>query len=222
MAHAPNYYDAIYRRLAGHIGRRTVEVGAGVGTFAELIWADPEVEKMTLIEPAENNYPRLLRRFANRPGAETLQGYLDDFADGLRADAMVLINVLEHVEYDLAFLESARRVLEPSGRLLILVPAMPAIFGELDRAFEHFRRYSRPQLKRALEGSGFQIRELQYMNLPGAISWFIVGRILRQKTLSPRQVETYDRWVVPWMTRIEKRVPPPFGQSLLAVAEVAR
>jgi SAM-dependent methyltransferase len=172
-----------------------------------------------LPDPTSTRFSRTRTAGAD-PRVTTLRGYLADVA-GLSADAMVLVNVLEHIEDDAAFLVQARRVLEPAGRLLIFVPALPFLYGSLDRRFEHHRRYTRPTLRARLLSAGFRIRSLHYMNLPGALSWLLVGRVLHRQTLSPRQVATYDRWIVPWMVRLESLRPPPFGQSLIAVAEVA-
>ncbi len=221
MAAAPNYYRGILSRFAPYLGSHTIEVGAGVGTFASLLASEPAIERLTLIEPAANNYPILSERFQGSDRISVIHGYLSDCAEGLRGDALVLVNVLEHIEDDRRFMRDARRVLDPSGRLLIFVPAMPSIYGALDRALDHYRRYTRDGLRRLLEGSGFRIRELYYMNLPGALSWFIHGRVLRRRTLAATQVRLYDRWVIPWVVRMESSWKPPLGQSLLAVAEVA-
>jgi hypothetical protein len=42
--------------------------------------------------------------------------------------------------------------------------------------------------------------------------------VLRRRTLEPRQVRLYDRWVIPWLSRVEERWAPPLGQSLMAIA----
>lgn len=221
MTAASNYYRWIHTRLSPYLGRHTIEVGAGVGTFAALLAGDPAIERLTLIEPAANNHPVLAARFGRIDRISVLHGFLSDYAADVRCDALVLVNVLEHVEDDVSLVRHARRVLDPSGRLLIFVPAMPSIYGSLDRALEHERRYTPGALRRLLEGNGFSIKEMQYMNLPGAFFWFILSSVLRKRTLSARQVRLYDRWVIPWVVRLEARWKPPLGQSLLAVGEAA-
>ncbi len=221
MACAPNYYRAIYSWFEPYLGSRVIEVGAGVGTFAEHLASNPAVESLTLLEPAENNFPELRRRFAGDPRVVPIHGFLEDIESQLSADTLVIVNVLEHVDRDIEFLRSARRVLEPGGRLLIFVPALQGIFGSLDEAFDHYRRYSREQLSAKLREAGFNIRLIRYANLPGALSWYIVGRVLRRRTLSARDVRLYDRWVIPWVVRMERLWSPPFGQSLLVIAETA-
>ena len=135
MAAAPNYYRWIVGRCEPYLGRRIVEVGAGIGTFAEhLLRAAPGAE-LTLIEPADNNFPHLRARFADRPRVRTRQGYLEDGGEAQGADAIVAVNVMEHVHDDAAFLAAARRRLAPGGQLLLFVPALPALYGTLDEAF---------------------------------------------------------------------------------------
>ena len=54
----------------------------------------------------------------------------------------MLSNVLEHIEDDAAAVRRFRSVLPEGGRLVILVPALPALYGSIDEAIGHFRRYT--------------------------------------------------------------------------------
>ena len=216
LAEAHNYYRWLMRRFRPHLGRRVVEVGAGIGTIGERLLAQPGVEELHLIEPAANNYALLERRYRDDPRVRTLHGYIEDQAP-LAADSLVAVNVLEHVQDDLRFLAAARRMLRPGGRLLLFVPAMQAIYGSLDRVFEHHRRYGRAQLAERLLASGFRIDRIDYANSIGVLAWFLTGRVLRRTTLDAASVRFYDRAVIPWLSAIEDRVPPPIGQSLLAI-----
>jgi SAM-dependent methyltransferase len=220
MASAPNYYQAILSFFAPHLGREVMEVGAGIGTFSALLARAPGVERLHLLEPADNNFPLLRDRFADDARVRAAHGYLEQHAAAFdhAVDAVVTVNVLEHVPDDAAFLRAARTVLRPGGRLLIFVPALPAIYGSLDRVFEHHRRYTRRTLGAALRDAGFRVPVLRYVNLPGVLAWFITGRVLRKTTLAPRDVAAYDRLVIPWLMKLERRWSPPLGQSLLAVA----
>jgi SAM-dependent methyltransferase len=218
LAEAVNYYRFIQQHFAPHLGERVVEVGAGIGTFAQYLLRGTTTKQLTLIEPAENNLPHLRRRFAGDARVTTTAGYLEAQAESLRADSLVAVNVLEHVEDDVAFLRAARRVLAPSGRLLLYVPAVPLIFGPLDRAFEHYRRYTKQLLNVRLRVAGFTPRSIRYVNLPGVFGWFLASTVLRKTTIAPRDVRLYDRYVLPWVSWLDQRIEPPFGQSLIAVA----
>lgn len=104
----------------------------------------------------------------------------------------------------------------------MLVPAGPRLSGSLDKAFGHFRRYTKQSLQEVLTEAGFAINLVRYMNLPGIITWYIAGKILRKRTLTRTNIVLYDRWIVPVVARLESVLPPPRGQSLLAIATVAR
>ena len=134
------------------------------------------------------------------------------------ADSIVLVNVLEHISDDDALLLQIRQSLRPGGRVLLFVPALEWNYGSLDRAFEHHRRYSKAVLRKKLERAGFRVERARYVNFLGITSWFFAGRVLRQKTLKPRQVRWYDRWIIPWSFRLEQIWEPPLGQSLVVVA----
>jgi SAM-dependent methyltransferase len=218
MGEATNYYRWLMGSFEDLVGERSVEAGAGVGTVSEMLLNGARPTQLTLVEPAANNLPLLRKRFLGDPRVRVHHGYMEDLVGTLTADSVIAVNVLEHVEADENFLRAAYDLLSPGGVLLLLVPAVPAIFGSLDRAFEHFRRYTKSGLRRSLLGAGFEVETLRYMNLLGVLAWFVSGRVFHRTTLGRRQVRFYDRWVIPAVRRLEALITPPIGQSLLAVA----
>jgi SAM-dependent methyltransferase len=218
VGEAKNYYDWIIDSFAGRIGKRAVEAGAGIGTVSDLILQRASPRELLLIEPDGGNARLLREHFQKDNRVLVHHGYLEDLASSLKADCVIAVNVLEHIERDAHFLRAANDALVASGYLLLLVPAVPAIFGSLDRAFDHFRRYNRSGLRKQLLDAGFEIETLRYLNILGVAAWFVSGRIFRRSTLSRAQVRFYDRWIVPWLRAAEKGFQPPIGQSLLAIA----
>lgn len=222
LSGAVNYYGWISGRFAPFLGARIVEVGAGIGTFTRYLLEHRPDAAITAVEPADNNFPRLAHRFSGDPRVTPVHGYLDaaaaDPAVEGKADAVVAVNVMEHVHDDAGFLRDAVRALAPGGRVLLFVPALPALYGSLDEAFEHCRRYTRPMLLERFAAAGLQPVEVRYMNLPGILAWFLWSRVLRRKTITGRDARTYDRWVVPVVRAVESLVPPPVGNGLLAIA----
>lgn len=218
MAEATNYYDWMMRSFASLIGLRSLEAGAGTGSVSSLLLERGSPTQLTLVEPAANNVPLLRSRFANDSRVRVYHGYMEDLVGSLNVDSVVAINVLEHVERDGNFLRAAYDLLTPGGALLLLVPAVPAIFGSLDRAFDHFRRYTKSGLRNSLLAAGFEVEKLRYMNMLGVVAWFLSGRVLHRATLGRRQVRFYDRWVIPILRNVESVVTPPIGQSLLVIA----
>jgi SAM-dependent methyltransferase len=218
VAEATNYYGWIIDSFGRAIGEHIVEAGAGIGTVSDLVLRRASPREMLLIEPAGNNIPELHRRFDNDKRVRIHHGYLEDIADTVAADTVIAVNVMEHVERDAEFLRAALLTLASGGALLLLVPAMPAIYGSLDRAFDHYRRYTRSGLEQSLLAAGFEIETLHYLNIVGVVAWFAAGRVFHRTTLGRPQVRFYDRWVIPWLRRIESRIHAPVGQSLLAIA----
>jgi SAM-dependent methyltransferase len=217
LAEANNYYRWVIGEFAPFLGKRVIEVGAGIGTFSQSLLQHTPLSELILVEPGENLFPLLQQRFAGEPRVTIVHGYFHELEAPATADSVVLVNVLEHVAEDQALLDGAHEVLMPGGTLLLLVPALSWIYGSLDEAFGHYRRYSKASLAAKLRAAGFQIIRLSYLNLPGIVGWFLTGRVLGRKTLKSRYVRLYDRWIIPWLSRLESRWEPPCGQSLIAV-----
>jgi SAM-dependent methyltransferase len=218
LAEAKNYYRWVIGQFAPFLGKRVIEVGAGIGTFSRSLLQHTPVSELILVEPGENLLPLLQQRFVVEPRVKIVPGYFHDLQAPATADSVVLVNVLEHIAEDQALLDATHEVLIPGGTLLLLVPALSWIYGSLDEAFGHYRRYDKASLAAKLRAAGFQILRLSYLNLPGIVGWFLTGRVLRRKTLQARYVRLYDQWIIPWLSRLEGRWEPPCGQSLIAVA----
>jgi SAM-dependent methyltransferase len=216
---ATNYYSWILAQFAPYLGQRVLEVGAGIGTFSQFLLSHPTIAELVLLEPAENLYPALTRRFSEEPRITAVLSDISQYSsDSALADSVVMVNVLEHVVHDSALLTELGTRLKPNGMLLVFVPALPWLYGTLDQSFGHIRRYTRASLAETLRRAGFEPLQLRYVNLPGVLTWFVVGRLLRRRTLSPSDVRRFDRWIVPLVARLERYWKPPVGQSVLAVA----
>ena len=217
MAEARNYCRWIMRYFAPYLGERVVEIGAGTGTFSELLLNSERTADLALFEVAPNLFPLLRQRFADRDVGLHF-GAFDPTALEGPADSIVLVNVLEHILDDAVLLSQIHASLRSGGTLLLFVPALMWNYGSLDKAFEHHRRYSKGGLVKKLRAAGFRVKQARYVNIMGIASWFLAGKLLRQTTLRPAQVRWYDRWIVPWSFKLEQICEPPLGQSLLVVA----
>jgi ubiquinone/menaquinone biosynthesis C-methylase UbiE len=78
-------------------------------------------------------------------------------------DAVILLNVLEHIEEDFAAMQQAFRITRPGGTVIIEVPAGPHLFDVYDKQLMHFRRYTLDDLCEKLERAGFEIEERSYL-----------------------------------------------------------
>jgi SAM-dependent methyltransferase len=78
-------------------------------------------------------------------------------------DAMVLLNVLEHIEDDIAAASHIARMLKPGGVAVIEVPAGPELFDDYDRQLQHFRRYTLQGICGVVEQAGLVVERRNYL-----------------------------------------------------------
>jgi SAM-dependent methyltransferase len=217
MALAVNYHRWTFQVIEPFIGSRVLEVGAGLGEVSQFL---SENAALTVLDSDSRCVDHLRRRFARREKFVVVEGDIAgrlpaDF--GQRFDTVLCINVMEHIEDDRAALRNMYGALEPGGRLVLLVPAHPRIYGTLDLLVGHYRRYTRRDLAAETRAAGFRIVHSTYFNSLAAIGRYLIGRVVRQIETGKGQVLLYDRFVVPVLSRLERVVPPPFGQSLILV-----
>jgi SAM-dependent methyltransferase len=212
---AHNYRDWIGSLCRPHLGQRILEVGAGHGTFTELLVDSGTV---TAVEPGDDSASQLAARFANDERVDVVHGLIDDVGTSDRFDAAVLINVLEHIADDSSALHQLHERLADDGRLCLWVPAFDLLYSDFDHELGHHRRYRRRQLADLVTKHGFDVVDVRYTNFPGWFSWLLLVRLLRKRPTDPRLVATFDRLVVPPVAAIERRIRPPFGQSIFLVA----
>lgn len=217
LSEARHYRNALLRDFGEHLRGRVLEVGAGVGQITEELQRIPAITRLVSIEPDPGFCARLRAAF---PGHALVQGTIDDLKSDEPWDAILSINVLEHIAEDERELAIYRKVLaREKGTLCLFVPARPEIYAPLDKDFGHFRRYTRPELRRKLEQAGFQILHLRYYNFIGYFTWWMNFRVMQKRRFGVTAVRCFDRMIFPLMHEFESRIcPPPIGQSLLVMA----
>jgi SAM-dependent methyltransferase len=225
MAEARNYYHWILGQCRTRLGRVVLEHGAGIGTFSAFLAAEP-IERLLALEPATNLIATLRSRLAPwGDKVEVVKSSLEECVSlvrGCGVDTIISINVLEHIPDDVATLRAMWEVLSEGGHVILFVPALPWLYGSLDRAFGHVRRYRRRELYDKISAAGFTIVMGRFMNFPGIASWLVTGRVLRRPTLDPLAVKAYDRYVIPIIAKLESLQAPPVGQNLLVIGQKLR
>ena len=213
------YHQWIFGKIRPFLGRDILEVGCGIGNLTELLLSQGRVIAADVngdyLQTVENKF----RRHFNLKGVllwDIRQAPPKDL--GIPIDSIVCSNVLEHIEDDDDVLRSLYHLLPAGGRLIILVPALKALYNVFDKELGHFRRYSRSELSQKLTRNGFRIRSLKYFNFFGIFGWFVNGTLLRRRLLPARQIVVFNK-MVPFFIWMEKMVPTLVGQSLIVVGE---
>jgi len=215
LSEAVNYRAWLVALTLPHLGGRAIEVGSGNGDYAEA-WASAGVQ-ITASEADAARLMQLHERFAASPRVEVreLRAPIDVNDD---YDAVVALNVLEHIPDDVEALRSFAGLLRPGGAVVLVVPAFPIAMSKFDRAIGHQRRYRKETLRAAIESAGLQIEVLRHVNGPGLLAWIVGMRLLRMRPGSGPVLRAWDGRVIPRIRRRESRHEPRFGQSILAVA----
>ena len=216
MESLANYNDWLWQQIAPYVGERVLEAGCGPGAITKYLLR----AKLVVACDYDRQYVAgLERQYGDQPGFRVR---LVDLAapdwDGLereRFDTIVCMNVLEHLRDDALTLRRFADVLDPGGRLILLVPANRWLYGTIDAAVGHHRRYELPSLSRLLQRSGFEVEQIRYLNPTGVAGWLVNSRILRRREIPAGQAKLYDR-LYPLLRRVEE-LGLPFGLSVLAV-----
>jgi SAM-dependent methyltransferase len=214
---AKNYREALLREFSGPLRGKVLEVGAGIGQITGMLLQNPAIKELVSIEPDAKFCQRLR---ANHPRHRLIQGTIDDLKSDEPWNAILNVNVLEHIQEDERELAVYRQVLKAAGgSLCLFVPARPEIYAPIDKDFGHFRRYTKPELRRKLESAGFDIVRLRYYNFVGYFAWWLSFCALKKRGFDLSAVRLFDRIIFPPVHALETHIcAPPFGQSLLAIA----
>ncbi len=212
------YNEWIFLTFRPFLGRRVLEIGSGIGNITKflldrdlIIATDTDPKYLALLKNTFGKYRKFMIEHLDISGNEA------EHYRSHHLDSVVCFNVLEHIEQDEKALKNIFNFLEPRGRLLLLVPSHPWLYGSLDQHLGHHRRYGMRELKNKLETAGFRVIFLRHFNRIGILGWFLNGRIIRRERLPSLQLRIYNL-LVP-VIKLEKFFPLPFGTSLLAVAE---
>ncbi len=217
LSGATRYNRWMFDRLRRWVGQRVLEIGSGIGNLSAYL---VDRERLVLTDTRQEYLDRLRARFARHANVEIERLYLPDdhgVLAGQHFDTIICLNVLEHVQDDIGSLVAMRGLLARDGRLVLLVPALPALYGTLDRSLGHHRRYERAALAELLRASGYTVAHVEYFNLAGVPGWWFAGRVLRRAMIPTGSLKLYDA-LVP-LFRFERLLPWRVGQSLIAIGQ---
>jgi SAM-dependent methyltransferase len=218
---ADRFFGWVLHEFQPYLKGRVLEVGAGLGTITrKLVEADPAVTVVAL-EPAENLFDDLTAVAAANPriiASQLTSGeYLDRSTE--QFDAVIYLNVLEHIEHDVEELKITGAALRPGGHLLVFGPGLQWLYSELDYNAGHYRRYTLAGLRKVVEAAGLQVVSLRYMDVVGVLPYWVVYRLLRSQAISGGSMWGYDRVLVPVSRTIQRVLRrPPLGKNVILVA----
>lgn len=201
--------------FAQYLKGRILEVGCGIGNFTPAlstfghVWAiDIDHHAMTHTKKKVSSQVKVGR------GDIEKNVY---FFKRIKFDTIVCLNVLEHIRDDRIAMENMANLLVPGGYLILLVPIHPLLFGSIDTAIGHYRRYTSSGVIELLQQAGLTPVKKKKLNALGAIGWWMTGRVLKRPTVSDIQIRLFNLFS-PILLPFENVIEPAWGTSILVIA----
>jgi len=220
IATAYRYIDWMLSPFKPYLRGDIVEVGIGHGSYFEALaplgsYLGIDIDERSIVA-ASKRFPT--GKFAR---ADILQpGFIDKLLPS-KADGIVSVNVLEHIEDDSTAVRNLVEALKPGGVLMISVPALMGLYNDLDRLAGHYRRYCRKDFERILSGLPVKVEKLCYFNPIGGLGWWI-NRFRRHESLNSDEVNgqivLFEKYILPFSRMLDPLTRSFFGQSLICIA----
>ena len=216
------YYTAKFDLLASTVGQfgaqHVADIGAGSGVFARLLLERTGCREATCVDPAYD---------ADRD--ESVNGKPLRFRRspiGGNFDLVLLMDVMEHVDDDVALLVDTASSLRSGTPLFITVPAFQFLWSAHDEFLDHRRRYTAQTLARAITGAHLQISRIRYFYAtilpPVAVLRLASRGRAPSKGSDLRPTPAGVAWILGKALAAERRLLYPFnrlaGLSVVAVA----
>ena len=211
--------DLIARRIQPPKDAHILEIGCGTGHNFPVLSRFGVVDALEVDDAARAiASARLGRPVASAPLPE-----LPGIADA-SYDLIALLDVLEHIEGDMAALSSIRAKLRPGGRILLTVPANEWMWSAHDSVHHHYRRYNRATLGKVAAAAGLRVDMMSHFNsllFPLAAAARIAGKLTGRQEADdaqpPAPLNALFKGVFGLERHLVGRVPLPAGVSLVAV-----
>jgi trans-aconitate methyltransferase len=147
-------FDLLVATVRAFRAQRVVDVGAGSGVFARLLLERTDCQEATCVDPAYE-----------RDQDETVNGKILRFRRGYEGrdfDLILLLDVLEHVDDDVALLSNVAASVSPGTPIFITVPAFGFLWSAHDVFLDHRRRYTSRMLARTITGARLTVDRIRY------------------------------------------------------------
>jgi SAM-dependent methyltransferase len=204
-------------------GANIVEIGCGTGSNLPMLGLFGHV---SAVEPSAQ--ARLFA--AKRSKATIVQGHLPSQLPLIEnsLDLAVMLDVLEHVEDDVAALKAVASKLKPSARFLLTVPANPSLWSSHDEEHHHKRRYTLKSLRTVMDKAGLKIEMISHFN---TLLFPVIAGVRWLKNL--RGNKSVDTGIPSaWLNKVLEaifaferkligRIPLPIGVSLVVIVSLA-
>src|SRR5262245_36725262 len=214
------YYGRLIKKyLAGDV----LEVGAGIGSGTHFL-CDGSQRRWVCLEPDAGMSAAIQGQIedGSLPGCcESRNGTVADLTSDDRFDAVIYIDVLEHIEYDVDELSKAADLLKVAGHLVIISPAHQWLYTPFDGEIGHYRRYSKKSLLMVIP-PGLRCVKLCYLDSVGMLASIGNRMLLKSSMPTAGQIRFWDKRLIPLSIFIDPLLLWLLGKSILGVWSQSR
>ena len=217
LSEVPRFNRWMASQLRPFVGSRVLEIGAGIGNLTRAL-LPRDSYTASEINPLYVEQLRALAEFRPYMSVEEVDLARSEHFSAFQQqfDTAICLNVLEHVPEEGKALANLMSALSEGGRAIILVPQHPWLYGSLDTALGHCRRYTRRSLEDALLAAGFGIERIFDFNRVSVPGWWLNAKVLQRRHIGRVQLKILDSFL--WLLKRIDRWLPWSGISLIAVA----
>lgn len=223
FAKAIQWKQYFYSKFKDYLKGDVLEVGAGLGGTAEVL-CDGTQNRWVCLEPDRSMTDAISQKIrANElpKCCVARAGIVNELDSSEMFDAIIYIDVLEHIEDDKQEARNAASHLRPGGHLIILSPAHQFLYSPFDKAIGHYRRYSLEELKAAAPPD-LQEVSLRYLDAVGLFASLGNRLLLRQSMPTEKQILFWDRTLVPLSKIVDPVLGFKFGKTVLGIWKKTR
>ena len=219
MSDARNYMGWILDSFRRELRAPVLEIGVGHGSYAEAL---RELGEYVGLDIDRESIAAAKQRFPDLPfhAADITQQTVVELAGEGHFNTVVCLNVIEHIPDHEGAVANLAAVLAKGGHLVIVVPALSALYNDLDRLAGHIRRYRTIELRELFAKAGLETVRSDYFNPIGGLGW-LANRLVRHNSLNDTavngQIALFDKWAVPVSRAIDPVTRRFFGQSVVAI-----
>ena len=213
----------MFESIRPYLQGRILEIGSGIGNISSVLIHH---QLPLFLSDYNSTYCQFLeKKFANQPYIKGVYkiDLVDKEFERTQApllgsfDTIFTLNVIEHIGDDQLAVENCHKLLAPGGRLIMLMPAYPALYNKFDKELGHYRRYTRHTMNKLLSAH-FQVLKIRHFNLAGIFGWFLFGSVLPGKNLTRNQMTAFEK-LVPLFRLADKVTGNRIGLSVIGVGE---
>ena len=201
---------------------KVLEIGCGVGGNVDLLSQSGNYLGIDMHSPAIDYCSEKFPQFDFQ--CTRVEDIPQEFSSN-KFDSIYILDVLEHIDEQLAILKSTQNYLTQNGKILLTVPAFEFLWSPHDDFVHHVRRYTKNGLKETLEEAGYKVERISYFNsilFPLALIQRLSMRLLDKKlsthlSTPPPVVNRFFQFIFAQEAWILKHINLPVGLSVIAV-----